>query len=205
MSQLSKHDLQFIDNYLIKHDFIFVDIRYEILDHIATAIKAKMQGESLNFYDAFKSYMVVNRKEILKRKGTSLQSSIDTLVSFSKTLTKRHNIIAGFLIATFFILFSNKLNVNNLADIIFKTAMCVFVIANIVLMIYSFVIIKKRYYCFETLSSITSVLYFYNLFLYDFQNEKTLSIIVIASTIFLFYAFLFYVLDVIKKFKISYL
>ena len=64
--KLSTREIQFIDNYLQKHDVIFVDIRAEMIDHIATAVEDKMDKETIDFYDAFKSYMITNRKDILK-------------------------------------------------------------------------------------------------------------------------------------------
>ena len=63
---LSSENIKFIDNYLQNSEVIYYDIRMEMLDHVATAVEQKMEVENLDFYDAFKSYMVVNKKEILK-------------------------------------------------------------------------------------------------------------------------------------------
>lgn len=63
---LSSENIKFIDNYLKNSEVIYYDIRMEMLDHVATAVEQKMEVENLDFYDAFKSYMVVNKKEILK-------------------------------------------------------------------------------------------------------------------------------------------
>ena len=57
---LSSENIQFIDNYLKNSEVIYYDIRMEMLDHVATAVEHKMQAENLDFYDAFKSYMVVS-------------------------------------------------------------------------------------------------------------------------------------------------
>ena len=64
--KLSAENIKFIDNYLKNSEVIYYDIRMEMLDHVATAVELKMQAENIDFYDAFKSYMVVNKKEILK-------------------------------------------------------------------------------------------------------------------------------------------
>ena len=64
--KLTTENIQFIDNYLKNSEVIYYDIRMEMLDHVATAVEQKMQGENLEFYDAFKSYMVLNKKESLK-------------------------------------------------------------------------------------------------------------------------------------------
>ena len=63
---LSSENIKFIDNYLKNSEVIYYDIRMEMLDHVATAVELKMQAENIDFYDAFKSYMVVNKNEILK-------------------------------------------------------------------------------------------------------------------------------------------
>ena len=71
--KLTPQNIQFIDNYLTNSEVIYYDIRMEMLDHVATAVEQKMEVENLDFYDAFKSYMVVNKKEILKgNKGEGL-------------------------------------------------------------------------------------------------------------------------------------
>ena len=58
---LTSQNIKFIDNYLKNSEVIYYDIRMEMLDHVATAVEQKMQTENLDFYDAFKSYMVVNQ------------------------------------------------------------------------------------------------------------------------------------------------
>ncbi len=63
---LDKPQIKFIDNYLTKSGVDFLDIRMEMIDHIASAVEEKMQKENLNFYDAFKSYMLKNKNELLK-------------------------------------------------------------------------------------------------------------------------------------------
>ena len=83
---LSSENIKFIDNYLKNSEVIYYDIRMEMLDHVATAVEQKMEVENLDFYDAFKSYMVVNKKEILKgNKFWSIYSK-DTILNFLKLL-----------------------------------------------------------------------------------------------------------------------
>ncbi|WP_233357634.1 hypothetical protein [Haloflavibacter putidus] len=66
---LDKQKIKFIDNYLTKSGVDFLDIRMEMLDHVASAVEEKMQKENLDFYDAFKSYMLKNKNELLKTSG----------------------------------------------------------------------------------------------------------------------------------------
>ena len=62
---LTKDDIQFIDNYLsskIEH----IDIRMEMVDHVAESIEVKMNnGDDRDFYYIFKDYMVENKRKLL--------------------------------------------------------------------------------------------------------------------------------------------
>mgnify|MGYP003609994852 FL=1 len=80
--KLTAENIQFIDNYLKNSEVIYYDIRMEMLDHVATAVEQKMEAENLDFYDAFKSYMVVNKKEILKGKKLWSGFSKDIILNF---------------------------------------------------------------------------------------------------------------------------
>ena len=63
---LTKEQIQFIDQYLKKSEVVFDDLRMELIDHVASAVSYKMVEEDIDFYDAFKNYMVENKKNILK-------------------------------------------------------------------------------------------------------------------------------------------
>ncbi len=47
--KLTKSEIQFIDNYLIKNEVKFWDVRLELLDHIVSAVEDKMQNEGKSF------------------------------------------------------------------------------------------------------------------------------------------------------------
>lgn len=61
---LTKENIQFIDTYLINTDIQFIDVRMEMIDHIATAVENDMQENNHSFYDAFKQYMVRYKKQL---------------------------------------------------------------------------------------------------------------------------------------------
>lgn len=64
---LSKGELQFIDTYLKNSDVIYADVRIELTDHIASAIEEELiESPNKTFYAVFKSYMVRNKKSLLK-------------------------------------------------------------------------------------------------------------------------------------------
>lgn len=66
MKKLTQEQIQFIDNYLKNSDVVFIDVRLEMLDHVASAVETKMEEEQTDFYEAFKAYMVVNKKELIE-------------------------------------------------------------------------------------------------------------------------------------------
>ncbi len=63
---LTKEEIKFIDKYLKKSEVVFDDLRLELVDHVASAVSFKMVNENLDFYHAFKIYMLENKKNILK-------------------------------------------------------------------------------------------------------------------------------------------
>jgi len=60
--KLTAHQLKFIDNYLKYSGIEFMDIRYEMADHIASALEER-DGD---FYDEFKDYMRIHKAELLQ-------------------------------------------------------------------------------------------------------------------------------------------
>ncbi|RYJ43900.1 hypothetical protein [Flavobacterium beibuense] len=60
--KLTDSEIKFIDNYLKTSGVEYLDIRYEMTDHVATALEEK-EGD---FYDEFKGYMVLHKKELLE-------------------------------------------------------------------------------------------------------------------------------------------
>lgn len=79
---LTKEDIQFIDNYLsakVEH----IDIRMEMVDHVATALEEQMNnGDKQYFYDVFKDYMI-------QHKGKLLENNREYLNKTAITLTKK--------------------------------------------------------------------------------------------------------------------
>ena len=85
MNKLTKEQIQFIDNYLYNSGVHYVDIRYEMTDHVATAI----EGMDGNFGENFSGYMLKNKDGLLKSNRTFRNSAISRsgkllLVNFVK-------------------------------------------------------------------------------------------------------------------------
>lgn len=78
--KLTDKEIHFIDTYLNNSGIVYEDIRFEMTDHVATAMEA-MEGD---FYENFREYMIVNKASILKAdkhfKKTALQRALRSLV-----------------------------------------------------------------------------------------------------------------------------
>jgi hypothetical protein len=74
--ELTKEDIQFIDTYLENSDIVFADIRMEMVDHVASGIEAQIEaGDTRDFYDVFKDYMIENKARLLKDNKQFLKSA----------------------------------------------------------------------------------------------------------------------------------
>lgn len=82
--KLNTQKLQYINNYLKESGVKHFDIRLELTDHIASAVEEKMQKENIDFYEAFKNYMVWNKRELIKRSKYSWKILNKFIVKFLK-------------------------------------------------------------------------------------------------------------------------
>ncbi|WP_158975103.1 hypothetical protein [Cellulophaga sp. L1A9] len=64
--KLNREQIHFVDTYLKNSEIEFIDVRMEMVDHVASEVEAKIEAENLDFYNAFKNYMVINKKVYLK-------------------------------------------------------------------------------------------------------------------------------------------
>ncbi len=97
MNILTTQNLKFIDNYLKNSEIVYDDIRMELIDHIASAVEEQMRVENTDFYDAFKNYMILNKKTLLKNFAGGGFKSFEPIRIFSKYLLKRNSIVFAFL------------------------------------------------------------------------------------------------------------
>lgn len=109
MKTLTTQNLKFIDNYLKKSEIIFEDIRMEMTDHIASAIEEKMKVDNIDFYDAFKSYMISNKKELLKKfSGSGI--TLEPIKNFGLFLIELRNLPLVIIFLFSFYFFKNKMD-----------------------------------------------------------------------------------------------
>ncbi len=198
MGQLSNEDIKFIDNYLQKSDIVFVDVRAELTDHVASAVEEKMEIEDVAFYDAFKDFMVCNKKEILKPKNYFLHS----LLNFGKTLYKPYSIcIALFITVTFYL--AQVFEQEEFLKTIHTALFCGIFILSFIQLAYT-AVYKKRFIYIERVTFSLLVIYYVNLFFNGFYRDFYGNYISLGITVFLFLAFLVHYIDTIINFKRKY-
>jgi hypothetical protein len=199
--KLTNSQIQFIDRYLQNSDVIFVDVRAEITDHIASAIEAKITNENLDFDDAFKTYMIKNKKSLLANNGKFFPQYFAAFIHFIKTLYQPFNLV---LAALLYIAFHYGIPLLH-SEIVFETIkkglfLSVFIFF-IVQFVYSFFISKKRYLYVEKTGFILFIIYYLNLFTNGFYSERMVSVNSLFLSVFLFFAFVIHYIKTIKKFK----
>ena len=65
--QLTKEEIQFIDNYLKNSGVEYIDTRAEVVDHVASEIENRfIENNTSDFYEEFKMYMIQHKKALLK-------------------------------------------------------------------------------------------------------------------------------------------
>ena len=191
MKQLSSEKIQFINNYLEKSDVIFVDIRAELTDHIASAVEEKMEAENLDFYDAFKDFMVHNKKELLKEKNHFLPS----ILRFSKTLYKWYNLGIALLIAIVFYFISETILPSiNVLIFVLIVSFCLYQTVNAI-------ITKKRFAHLEQVTFSLTIIYFGSLFFNGFYKNFHGSFYSLGIVSFLLIAFLIHYSLTLLKFN----
>ena len=197
---LSSENIKFIDNYLKNSEVIYYDIRMEMLDHVATAVEQKMQAENLDFYDAFKSYMVMNKKEILK--GNKLWSgySKETILNFLKFLMHPIMILFG---ASFYFIYEN-IEIKNYFSESFTIRNLFFVFMIILAffqLIYFHLILKQRFFVLEKLGGLLAIIYYLQMFFMNQHEDGIPSIITLTLFSYIMIAYLLYFIKEVYNFN----
>ena len=198
--KLTAENIQFIDNYLKNSEVIYYEIRMEMLDHVATAVEQKMQSENLDFYDAFKSYMVVNKREILKGNKLWPGFSKDIISNFLKFLFQPIMILIGVSIYVFY----KNVDVSSYfsESFAFRNLFTVILISLALLKIVYFrVVLKQRFYMIEKIFGLLNFFYYLQMFFLNQRNDETPSVFTITMFSYLFIAYLIYFTKQVYKFN----
>lgn len=200
MATLSNKEIQFIDTYLQNNQVVYVDIRSEMIDHIASAIEVRMEQNDMDFYNNFKEYMVVNKNEILKNNPTKTNISWAVLKKFGTFIVQPKMLLLGVLL---FFIFKNTLpNVHDidhfsLNNLIFILFISIIVIQYAVI----FWLIKKRFYAIEKSGQILMILYWLRILLAPFNPSESLSLFTISLFSFLMLTYVLFVIDEVRFFQ----
>jgi len=196
---LSSENIKFIDNYLKNSEVIYYDIRMEMLDHVATAVEQKMEAENLDFYDAFKSYMVVNKKEVLKGNKEEGLYFKDPLKKFGRFVIQPLQLLLA--LCVFMGVYFSTIYFG-LKDF-YKHYFWLIIISYLIFGFIHFLLTrKKKLYYIDKNFSILFLLYQLGNLFYRTLNESFTSAVVFNSIVlFVFIAFLrFYYIEM-KSFK----
>ena len=198
--KLSKDEIQFIDNYLVNTQIIYVDIRYEMIDHIAMAVEEKMEIENLDFYDAFKSYMAVNKSELIKTYKKNWFYSWRTLKQFVLFLIQPFMLIFG--IALYFVLKQTNIISFFGTNFSFKNFVVICIGSIFIFqLLYFHVYLKKRFYSLEKTGFILVFLYYAQILFLANHNNEPISFLSLVTFTFLIVGYLAYLVKEIIKFN----
>lgn len=157
--KLTNQELQFIDSYLKESGVKHFDIRMELIDHIASAVEEKMQKENIDFYLAFKNYMVWNKRELIKRSKYSWKILNKFIIQFLKGFLHPTLIIfimIGYGIIQYFISF-DKTSELVFLEVINKINLILFAPLAFMFFLYS----RKRRYAVVDSMGIVMILTYY--------------------------------------------
>jgi len=198
---LSKEHIQFIDKFLQRNDVVYVDIRAEMTDHIATAVEERMKHEEVNFYDAFRVYVTSNKKELFRMNKGIWWFSLQELKIYFRVLIRPTSLIINVCLILFFILLRNHdfyLSFKENLPFYFLVA---FLLVSVLNVIYFWIIRRERYFFIERNSIVLMILYWINLLLLrPFNASSSLSNVLIIGFFCLCVTYIFYTIDQMKSF-----
>lgn len=198
--KLTKENIVFIDNYLQNSGVFYYDVRVEMLDHVATAVEKKMEEESLDFYEAFKEYMMLNKKELLKNDKFWSRFSKETILNFLKFLIHPLQLIVG--LGIYLVL--KKISVFSFfsEDFTFRHFFyCAVIVFAVIQLLYFHLILRKRYYGLERLSGVFALIYYLQIFLMPLADDKNPSLFVVLFFSYLFVGYVLFFVKEVLKFK----
>lgn len=171
---LTKEDLKFIDRYLINSGVNYIDIRVEMLDHIATDIEATLDTEGVSFYEAFRAYMAHHKKELLES-NRKLYRQIAVKKVFKALKKKLLSFVALSILGILFFGFSILSQILEAKQFQWVLEFFPPLVMGIIMLCYIifFRSVKGRYSVFETLGLYFLITYFTS---QAFLSKKVISV-----------------------------
>jgi len=204
--KLTQENIKFIDNYLKNSNVEYFDIRMEMLDHISSAVEEKMQTENLDFYDAFKSYMVLNKKSLMVQNDKTLSFNFIFILPFLKYCLKLQNVLVFIACYLLFYLAIQQFTVLFVARII----VLIIFIGMLAWVFFNFIYFgfakSKRFYAIEKNGVIIFVAYypiqfFQNAIFFGSEDISITSGLIVTFFLSWFLVFVIYSIDEIRKIK----
>lgn len=196
--KLSKENIQFIDNYLKNSEVIYYDIRMEMLDHVATAVEQKMEAENLDFYDTFKNYMVIHKKELMKGNKAEGIHFFEPMKKFCKFIIQPFQLFIALF--SFFVV---KFFINECFFLDFKYFFYIIFLCYLIFLFIHFLITwKKKFYHIDKNFSVIFIIYQIANFAYRALNENYTSTLIFNNMmLFVFVSFLRFYYVEMTQFK----
>lgn len=198
---LSKENILFIDQFLQRNDVVYIDIRAEMTDHIATAVEEGMHSEGLDFYEVFRNYVITNKKELFRMNKGIWWFSLEELKKYFRVLTKPVSLLMNLCLILFFVLFRNHdfyLSFKENVPFYFLVA---FLFVSVLNVIYFWIIRRERYFFIERNSIVLMILYWINLVLLrPFATDHNFSDVLIIGFFCLCVMYIIYTIDQLRLF-----
>ena len=87
MDKLTKENIQFIDKYLVKRGVKYLDVRVELIDHLASEYEEKSQLSLIEDYLTTKHTFI---KDFTKKQQKSMATRKHLVFSINFYKTRRH-------------------------------------------------------------------------------------------------------------------
>ncbi|TAF68061.1 MAG: hypothetical protein EAZ58_09435 [Flavobacterium sp.] len=197
MVVLNQEQIRFIDDYLQGSKVRYVDVRSELMDHIATAVEHKMQDEALDFYEAFKAFMAVNKSQLLQRNNATFAYLKEGIVSFCHTLWHPINLIFGGMLLFLMGYFDSILSLQGIHYACYFLILCL----GLTQRMYFSLVMKRHYLRLEYLNYALMTIYFFSAMLNGWFDDFKGNAITLSISITLFFAYSRYSFATIQKFK----
>jgi len=128
--RLTKENITFINSYLLKAEVEYIDIRMEMVDHVASEIETAMIKNQSSFYSTFKAYMLAHKRELLKtNKKFKRAAEKKVWKALGKEITKPSVVVFGVIFYFFMTQLKISFNIDKLLYffpifLLFGSALC---------------------------------------------------------------------------------
>ncbi|OBX21852.1 MULTISPECIES: hypothetical protein [Bizionia] len=201
---LTEDEICFIETYLKNSGVVFVDIRLEMVDYVASEIEARLQeNDARDFYLIFKDYMVENKRHLLQRSDgyykIADKSNIKALI---KMATSFFGIVSFIGLGLLFISVRNYLEPDFAHTILKYAPMTLFFVLGVIYFVFSR-IEKERFSLLERLGFYFVILFHVLNTIYTSYNssqtiENSPTLLIVFFTTVILWLFLLLVVSAFK-------